>query len=480
MGRDSLSCKRHLTNQLSLAISPCSTTCIHHDNHIGLDPEAGHLPAVYGGIAGRGSINMTEILLNEPWSFMDPTAEEYNLVTGLQFTQGNVRNLSPTCFGVWNCRQHDWSLAPQADFGIIFGTVEFNANFVTEANNFTNAEGVQRATGKPYIFLSDRLHHISERCKAEEGDEGCILPSSIDLVARMEELAAFLGYTPPPEMEADKARLCTAVQTFTAATKRASDEGIRSILAAIYPVDDGTTAFLFDRGAGQMATLEQLGLPVLAPGLCGEECAWTASVSSVERLHDYIQFNNCTGRFNECNDDPFYKIDFYILEGGSLRGFVEDRDWVEANWPDKAILAGQFVQSNYGYGIISHRGVANELEEIARQLNAAQRMYPRGPDCVDLDVTTLDIRDSQTLADNYIQPGEYVCHTVEYLRDEYFATCPMETAPPSRAPNVPDGPTVPSDAPTGSPVSEGRMVSSANIILIVVAIVGLALSYLEL
>ena len=121
-------------------------------------------------------------------------------------------------------------------------------------------------------------------------------------------------------------------------------------MAAIYPLGSGTTAFLFNPilDASQMLTFEQLGLPILYPGKCGAECGWTNSYTPVESLLSYKQFN-CTPQIS-CNDNPFYKIDFWFLEGGSLRGFVSNQAWLEANFPDKALLAGQYHQSNYGYG----------------------------------------------------------------------------------------------------------------------------------
>ena len=255
--------------------------------------------------------------------------------------------------------------------------------------------------------------------------EDCYKRSFIDIVNRLYDLAEWMGI----DTLHDRGLLCKATQRFQAAAEKAQENGLRFLMASIqggsFVGADGNVMFVTNPLHFSTArTMEELGLPILWPGLCqgDEACNVMGPLpAAYEVVKPEKNFPDCpSGQVNEaCAKNTLYKSDFLLLEGYGLTLLEDDPDGFKAGWPDPALLAGQYMAFPFDNHAFSHRALAGWLDAFAERIDSAQRLHDRTP-CVDARVTSLQ---HINYDDTPLGGGEYACWNPQYHNAEY-GTCP--------------------------------------------------------
>jgi hypothetical protein len=256
-------------------------------------------------------------------------------------------------------------------------------------------------------------------------DQNCYRRSYLDVVNRMYDMAEWMGI----DTRHDRDLLCKATQRFQQAAKLAYDNGIRFLLAAIQSGD-------FEEGNMRMyvtnplqfstaRTMEEIGLPILWPGLCQEEiCKSMGELpAAYELVPAKLYFPDCPeGQIEaSCGKNTLYKADFLLLEGFGYQQLEDNPEAFKKLFPDPALLAGQFIAFPFDAHVFSHRSLAGWLEVLTERIQNAKRLHDPTP-CSEAHVTSLQHINYKDLE---LGGGEYACWNPQYHNSEY-ATCPPE------------------------------------------------------
>ena len=221
--------------------------------------------------------------------------------------------------------------------------------------------------------------------------------------------------------------MCEASQRLTRVSKDAHDRGVRVGLAyfVVLPEDAyiGPLSPLADTFP---RTLEELGVPIIHPGLCmNNPCNSDLWGEEFEVINTTSWFPNCQEgqALDTCNDQTIYNIDFWLLDGRTIQ-LINDDAFFKSALPDKSLLAGQYTHIPMNDGTMSYEGVARFLNDIADNLEKAQTFYSTDKQCQNADVTSNDhIKLSNDGGKITIDPGHVACYNRANLQEKYME-CP--------------------------------------------------------
>jgi hypothetical protein len=197
--------------------------------------------------------------------------------------------------------------------------------------------------GVPVIFV-DTFYDYHPNCRMANYSttvEFCYGRSMIDIAARIEELAVFLGVdTNTEDLTAQKQKACDDAKAFTNAMVDVHEKGIRvkvSILGDGKNEDTGES-FVDVRDFDPIKlwvprTLEELGMPLLHAGnYTPDGRVDNARVPAV----DY--FSNCdAGNVNQtCNGETLFPVDFWLIDSRSFRN-IDDN--FKKKFPDRVSIS---------------------------------------------------------------------------------------------------------------------------------------------
>jgi len=229
-------------------------------------------------------------------------------------------------------------------------------------------------------------------------------------------------------------------------------KGIRTMAAYMDP----TTAFYASPINDMVLRMfEELGMPILHYGAC-TNCSISYYWESIP-TEDY--FVGCNDAIEEsCNNDPLYPVDVWLYDH-RIRALVESDDFRVA-FPDKAILAKQFVEWPIGGRKITPRHGIEILTDVGPKVAGFDRLHPE-TDCLEFDATLTEFRKSGPGIKG-AGAGEYVCFNRDYHNGEYFQTCPGESTTTTSPTKVPTTTTLVTKVPTRAPVAAPTNAPSAD------------------
>lgn len=254
--------------------------------------------------------------------------------------------------------------------------------------------------------------------------DDCYKRSFLDIVNRLYALADWMTV----DTRHDRELLCKATQRFQDAAEKAQSRGVRFLTASIQNgnyigIDDLVLYVTNPLHFSTVRTLEELGLPILWPGLCkGELCTRFGQLpNAYEVVNKATYFKGCPNNevSPDCAKETLYPVDFWLLEGFGYQQLEDDPSKFKAAWPDPAMLAGQYMVFPFDGFVFSHRSLAGWLDAFSARINKASRLHERTP-CKSAHVTSLQ---HISYGSSPLSGGEYACWNPQYHNSEY-ATCP--------------------------------------------------------
>lgn len=346
------------------------------------------------------------------------------------------KTLTPECFA--NAAQGDYlgtcnSYTSNISVDIL-KSIDPPANFLIESPRFFStdvATKYARVAKAPFLFI-DAAFDGGADCRANTSmanggfvKSSCFRRSFVDIIERFEELAKFLGIESTEQTKADKAELCLAAKNLQEAGKLAHERGVRTMGGAIYPSGVNTTIYLTNPlQFHTLRSLEGLGVPMMWPGKCEDTaaCYTTGPIpEGFEQQRREWMFPKCTkdSVTPECaSDDPLYPVDFWFLEGNTYTASLAGK--LSGDFPDKAIVAGQYYFMDANEGVLSYKAAAAYFNNAAAKLKQAKALYDNKSDkCTDVDHTA---NSHINYLDGGLEGGQYACYNAKH-HDEYSKMC---------------------------------------------------------
>lgn len=393
--------------------------------HHGADTS--QLVATYGNFFSRGSnLNLDSPAMTDALN-TDPTVDDIQVLK-------SIPTLSPACYDQpVGCQELDLDLLramdPKPDFWLYIdnGSQDGWAGFFTDyVGNITDI------MGKPPIFI-DTLFEHGQGCRNSSSTtwnvdsknaNTCYSRSVIDVIQRSSELSDFLGLN--VEDKEGQQAMCEAAQRFSNVAEAAHQRGVRAALTWINVLPESVYVALFSPfGDTFPRTLEELGMPLIHAGLClGQPCNAGIYGPDYEIINASTWFVNCEEgqELNTCNDETTYGVDFWLMGGRELQ-LLDDMDFFRDNFPDKAILAGQYAHVPMNDGGMSFEGVARFLNDISDRLETAQSFYS-DRQCQSVDVTSNEHTSyANNLEQNTVNAGNVACFD-RNVHQAAYKTCP--------------------------------------------------------
>ena len=169
--------------------------------------------------------------------------------------------------------------------------------------------------------------------------------------------------------------------------------------------------------------MEELGLPIVWPGACDDpSCqAFGPVPQSYEVITPAQYFPNCSpGNINaECGEDPLYKVDFFLFEGYGMKQMLDDHALFDSVFPDKALLARQYMAFPFDNIVFSHKALAGWMDHFTAKIYESKRLHDP-TDCTPIYVTS---NNHIAFDDTVPPPGSFACFNEEVHNHEY-TTCP--------------------------------------------------------
>jgi len=367
-------------------------------SHYGLDES--QLLGTYGEWANSGSdydFENPEAGSSFP---ADPTPEEMRLLT-------KVVNLSPGCKAEY-CTEFNMEAFKQldAEFILVHGYRHSAWGISSVIANIT-AE-----TDTKVIYSEVSLE--GPDCSSEGDYKKCYGKSMIDVIEDNMEIAEFLNFDIPEQLNTDLARLCTSATTFQEQMKVAHERGLRTMAAYLSTTTSYMAAPHHDM---VLRMVEELGMPIMHVGACTN-----STICPYDYFWEWLPiqeyFTDCSeGEYTEsCNSNTLYPVDFWLYDHRTTLT-VTNEDFA-LGFPDQAIIAKQYDYWPIGGRLITPHHAANILDALGPSLLSAERLYPK-TECTSADVTGVDHRTSG------LAGGAYACYDdTEYHNSKYFANCP--------------------------------------------------------
>lgn len=118
---------------------------------------------------------------------------------------------------------------------------------------------------------------------------------------------------------------------------------------------------------------------------------------------------------SSCVDETLYPVDFWLYDHRTTSTFTSDEFAVD--FPDKAIVAGQYAYWPIGGRIISYRHAAEILNNVGPLLGSAVALHPATPCTEGVDVSSVE---HKTVG---LDGGEYACFAPEFHEESYSCAC---------------------------------------------------------
>eukprot|EP00977_Amphora_coffeiformis_P021724 scaffold9782_cov150-Amphora_coffeaeformis.AAC.3 len=319
----------------------------------------------------------------------DPTPEEMEFIT-------SVTHISPSCQKGY-CQEFDLEIfrSLKPDYIVMHGYT--GDLWGLEADT---EKQVVNVIGNPIIYID-----VAQQ-------ENCYGKSMIEVIQQYHDLAVALGIDIPASVKDDQKALCKAAAQFQDAAQIAHTKGIRALAGYISTNQyrNATSYLAYPSDDMVLRMFEELGMPLLHPGLCqAEEC-------SQNYFWDWIPtqefFPDCskTQDRQECNDNVLYPADMWLYDHRTTITFTSQE--FRESFPDPAVIQGQYEYWPIGGGIISYRHAAEILSIVAPTLASVERIHP-STECTPADVTSVEH------AQDGVGPGEYACYDRSLHRQSY-------------------------------------------------------------
>ncbi|EJK69936.1 hypothetical protein THAOC_08758 [Thalassiosira oceanica] len=394
----------------------------------------------------------------------DPTPDEATFFK-------DAINLSPGCWkNPRGCFRWDEGLDDEIRNMVNTSQIDF---IVTIDNgNDAQMKALEQDLGYRTIFV-DTFYEKNPDCRAENytliDESKCYGRSMIDIAARVEELAIFLGVdVDVPAQEAAKREACEAAADFTDSMKEVQEKDMRikvSILGST-EVDGENVPYARDFDPITLwvpRTLEELGAPLLHAKV------YNSSAGENRNIVPDVFWPDCSpGLVNDtCSDNTYHPVDFWLIDS---RSYLVLSDWVEFGiFPDPAIAAGQYSYYPRNDGAISFKMIANLLSKCPRlrehsyhhsdssyamiarnsldmynqKISAAAKVSKSDPGtCKPVDPKSSEIISK----DGGLDLNDFICYNYDLIQQEYL-TCPP---PPEVVPETKPTEVVPETKPTES------------------------------
>jgi len=368
----------------------------------------------------------------------DPTPDEATFFK-------DAINLSPGCWkNPRGCFRWDEGLDDEIRNMVNTSQIDF---IVTIDNgNDAQMKALEQDLGYRTIFV-DTFYEKNPDCRAENytliDESKCYGRSMIDIAARVEELAIFLGVdVDVPAQEAAKREACEAAADFTDSMKEVQEKDMRikvSILGST-EVDGENVPYARDFDPITLwvpRTLEELGAPLLHAKV------YNSSAGENRNIVPDVFWPDCSpGLVNDtCSDNTYHPVDFWLIDS---RSYLVLSDWVEFGiFPDPAIAAGQYSYYPRNDGAISFKMIANLLNMYNQKISAAAKVSKSDPGtCKPVDPKSSEIISK----DGGLDLNDFICYNYDLIQQEYL-TCPP---PPEVVPETKPTEVVPETKPTES------------------------------
>ena len=270
--------------------------------------------------------------------------------------------------------------------------------------------------GKPIIYID--VAQQGANCITENEQENCFGKSMIEVVEQYFELSKALGFDIPSSVEEDRRNLCKAAREFQDAAESAHSKGVRALAAyiSVNEFNNATSYLAYPPDDMVLRMLEELGMPLLHPGACqADGCSQNYFWEWIPTQELFPQCSAGQDRLS-CNDEVLYPADMWLYDHRTTLTFTSQsfRD----NFPDPAVLKGQYEYWPIGGGIISFRHAAEILSIVTPTLANVERIHDPTP-CIPADVVSI------SHAQNGLPGGSYACFDRTLHRQSYLQ-CPAD------------------------------------------------------
>lgn len=270
--------------------------------------------------------------------------------------------------------------------------------------------------GRPIIYID--VAQQGADCVSEEEQKNCYGKSMIEVVQQYYDLSRALGFDIPSSVEQDRRDLCKAAEEFQDAAEIAHTKGVRALAGyiSVNEFRNATSYLAYPPDDMVLRMFEELGMPLLHPGKCQAEGC------SQEYFWEWIPTQELFPACSEgqdrstCNDEVLYPADMWLYDHRTTLTFIS-QDF-RKDFPDPAVLQGQYAYWPIGAGIISFKHAAEILSIMAPTLAKMERIHDPTP-CTAADVSSI------THAQDGLLGGSYACFDRTVHRQSYLQ-CPAK------------------------------------------------------
>lgn len=320
----------------------------------------------------------------------------------------------------WNS-SHLFLTFLQAVFGDIVKSLTWKCSVVSSLTTLKlwgfdadTEKQVVNIIGKPIIYID--VAQQGANCISEDEAENCYGKSMIEVVQQYHNLAKALGINIPSSVEQDRRDLCKSAEEFQNAAEIAHTRGVRAMAGyiSVNEFRNATSYLAYPPDDMVLRMFEELGMPLLHPGKC------QADGCSQNYFWEWIPtqelFQECTEGQDRwtCDDEVLYPVDMWLYDHRTTLTFIA-QDF-RNDFPDPAVLQGQYAYWPIGGGIISFKHAAEILSIMAPALAKMERIHDR-TSCTEADVTSI------AHAQDGLSRGTYACFDRTVHRQSYLQ-CP--------------------------------------------------------
>jgi len=286
------------------------------------------------------------------------------------------------------------------------------------------ANQVLQSTGQNPIFIDNRFEN-DEGCRTEDFEivgTNCYARSVFDVIARTQELAAFLGAPESEQLAKDQQLMCEAANEFTLMAEQLHNRGVLCAGATSRLTDGGNVNLINVNQIPWLRTFEELGLPLMHPEF-QNPTDFTRTYTAEQWFPGCNRFGG--DKFNCDGIQPAFPVDCWLFDSRSYPVIVEEKEALLEVLSVEAIEKDQFTHLLMNDGAITYQTVAAVLKQVTADLKDVQSLYDDKLGCTRVEVTD---RDHTSLAYGGLEGGEYACFDRDMLNGDML-TCPEGFTP---------------------------------------------------
>jgi len=390
----------HTTRKAAPTIICSSRTALSFHHQFKVNPL--QIVGTYGNYFPRGSIGDMNDPEYQPYWPTDPSANE------LAFLKA-IPTFSPSCYHAKNTKCDEIDVEAAKDANPDKWVYIDNGSWHTGKD----MKDITDSMGNIPIFISTHYEgnknpgcvtYNKDTARYTTDKEKCTSRSLLDVIARTNELANFLGI-PKIDIVKDQQEFCDAASELTEAALNAQKRGIR-VMAVNPSIDENNDVTLYfgePLNDPFLRSYEELGVPIIHPG------KHPSAQYSKEKITSREWFTDCQpgSMYKNCNRATYYSVDLYLVEGRRFfYNTPEEQYFLETFFPDKALLNNQIAHRPLNDGPISYTSATRSFDEMTRKLNEAVQQYD-STTCVNVDVTSTSFLNS---AYGGLKGGNYACY----------------------------------------------------------------------